>query len=52
VGTEIAPEEFPDLRGVWARHERKALRAELSEGFIALPGGLGTGEEVFDLLLH
>jgi uncharacterized protein (TIGR00730 family) len=31
-------------------HERKALMAELSEGFIALPGGLGTFEELFEVL--
>ena len=26
-------------------HERKALMAELSDGFVALPGGIGTLEE-------
>ena len=31
-------------------HERKALMAELSDGFIALPGGLGTIEELFEVL--
>jgi hypothetical protein len=31
-------------------HERKTLMAELSDGFIALPGGLGTLEEVFEIL--
>ena len=31
-------------------HERKALMAELSDGFIALPGGLGTIEEFFEVL--
>lgn len=31
-------------------HERKALMAELSDGFIALPGGLGTVEEFFEIL--
>ena len=31
-------------------HERKALMAELSDGFIALPGGLGTLDEVVEIL--
>ena len=31
-------------------HERKALIAELSDGFIALPGGYGTFEEFFEVL--
>jgi len=31
-------------------HERKALMMELSDGFIALPGGLGTTEEFFEVL--
>ncbi|MGH8856389.1 MAG: TIGR00730 family Rossman fold protein [Telluria sp.] len=31
-------------------HERKAMMAELSEGFIAMPGGLGTLEELFEML--
>jgi uncharacterized protein (TIGR00730 family) len=31
-------------------HERKALMAELADGFIALPGGFGTFEELFEIL--
>jgi hypothetical protein len=31
-------------------HERKALMAELADGFIALPGGFGTCEEFFEVL--
>jgi uncharacterized protein (TIGR00730 family) len=31
-------------------HERKALMAELSDGFIALPGGIGTFEEFFEIV--
>ena len=31
-------------------HERKALMAELADGFIALPGGFGTYEEFFEIL--
>jgi uncharacterized protein (TIGR00730 family) len=30
-------------------HERKAMMAELSDGFIALPGGIGTFEEMFEI---
>ena len=30
-------------------HERKALMAELSDGFIAMPGGIGTLEELFEV---
>jgi uncharacterized protein (TIGR00730 family) len=39
-----------DLRVVGSMHERKALMAELSDAFIALPGGLGTLEELFEVL--
>ena len=38
-----------DLRVVDSMHERKALMAELSDAFIALPGGLGTLEELFEV---
>ena len=31
-------------------HERKALMADLSDGFIAMPGGWGTFEELFEVL--
>jgi uncharacterized protein (TIGR00730 family) len=39
-----------DLRIVKDMHERKSVMAELSEGFIALPGGYGTYEEFFEML--
>ena len=39
-----------DLKVVDTMHERKAMMAELSDGFIALPGGLGTFEELFEAL--
>ena len=39
-----------DLRVVNSMHERKAMMAELSDGFIALPGGYGTIEEIFEVL--
>lgn len=38
-----------DLRVVATMHERKALMAELSDAFVALPGGIGTMEEVFEV---
>jgi hypothetical protein len=47
---EVAHEKLPDLRVVKTMHERKALMAELSDGFIALPGGYGTFEEFFEVL--
>lgn len=42
---EVAHLGISDLRVVASMHERKALMAELSDGFIALPGGFGTFEE-------
>jgi uncharacterized protein (TIGR00730 family) len=39
-----------DLRIVTSMHERKALMAELSDAFVALPGGLGTYEELYEVL--
>lgn len=47
---EVIHEKLPDLRVVKTMHERKALMAELSDGFIALPGGYGTFEELFEVL--
>jgi len=38
-----------ELRVVDSMHERKALMAELSDGFVALPGGIGTLEEIFEV---
>jgi hypothetical protein len=42
---EVAHRGISDLRIVGTMHERKALMAELSDGFVALPGGFGTFEE-------
>jgi hypothetical protein len=39
-----------DLRVVESMHERKALMAELSDAFVALPGGFGTFEEFFEIV--
>lgn len=47
---EVAHEGLQDLRIVDSMHERKALMAELSSAFVALPGGLGTLEELFEVL--
>lgn len=50
VEREVARNELQDLRIVANMHERKALMADLSDAFIALPGGLGTFEELFEVL--
>ncbi len=47
---EIAHAELTELRVVATMHERKALMADLSDGFIALPGGFGTLEEFFEIV--
>ncbi len=45
----VALTGLSDLRVVGSMHERKAVMAELADGFIALPGGLGTLEELFEV---
>jgi len=50
VAQEMASTEMIELRVVKDMHERKAVMAELSDGFIALPGGFGTFEEFFEVL--
>lgn len=47
---EVAHNHLTELHIVGSMHERKAKMAELSDGFIALPGGLGTLEELFEVL--
>jgi len=47
---ELAHPGLSDLRVVASMHERKALMAELSDAFIALPGGYGTFEEFCEVL--
>jgi uncharacterized protein (TIGR00730 family) len=49
VRREVAHGGLRDLRVVASMHERKALMAELSDGFVALPGGIGTLEEMFEI---
>jgi len=47
---ELAHRELTQLRVVTGMHQRKALMAELSDAFIAMPGGIGTMEELFEVL--
>jgi uncharacterized protein (TIGR00730 family) len=49
VAREVAHMGLSDLRVVQSMHERKALMAELSDAFVAMPGGLGTLEEFFEV---
>jgi uncharacterized protein (TIGR00730 family) len=49
VDREIAHTGLADLRIVGSMHERKAQMAELADAFVALPGGLGTLEELFEV---
>jgi uncharacterized protein (TIGR00730 family) len=49
VDREIAHTGLDDLRIVGSMHERKAQMAELADAFVALPGGLGTLEELFEV---
>jgi len=50
VSAEVAHPGVSDLRVVGSMHARKALMAELSDAFIALPGGLGTLEEFAEIV--
>lgn len=47
---EVAHDNLTHLHVVASMHERKAMMAELADGFIALPGGWGTLEEIFEML--
>ena len=46
---EVAHKNLTQLHVTQSMHERKMLMAELSDGFIALPGGIGTLEELFEI---
>ena len=50
VAKEVAHQGLTELRVVKSMHERKAMMADLSDGFLALPGGFGTLEEFFEVL--
>jgi uncharacterized protein (TIGR00730 family) len=47
---ELAHPGLSELRVVASMHERKATMAALADGFLALPGGLGTLEEILEIL--
>ena len=47
---ELARDDLTSLKVVQTMHERKAMMAELSDAFIALPGGYGTLEELFEAI--
>ena len=49
VDREIGHTGIDDLRVVDTMHERKALMVELADAFVALPGGIGTLEELFEV---
>jgi uncharacterized protein (TIGR00730 family) len=49
VDREIAHRDVEDMRVVESMHERKALMADISDAFVALPGGIGTLEELFEV---
>ncbi|HPR58069.1 MAG TPA: TIGR00730 family Rossman fold protein [Bacteroidales bacterium] len=50
VEKEIAHHAITKLHVVNSMHERKALMADLSDAFIALPGGFGTLDEIFEIM--
>jgi len=47
---ELAHTNLTELHVVESMHARKAMMADLADGFIALPGGWGTLEEIFEIL--
>jgi uncharacterized protein (TIGR00730 family) len=49
VDREIAHPGLSELHVAQSMHERKALMADLSDGFVALPGGTGTLDELFEV---
>jgi len=49
-GREVMHQQMSETHIVESMHERKALMEEMSDGFIAMPGGLGTFEELFEIL--
>ena len=50
VEKEVAHTGLTSLRVVRSMHERKALMAEMADAFVALPGGWGTLDEMFEIL--
>jgi uncharacterized protein (TIGR00730 family) len=49
IDREVGHDGLTELHVVRSMHERKALMAELSDGFVALPGGAGTLEELIEI---
>ena len=49
VDKEVAHRGLTEQHVVGSMHERKAMMADLSDGFVALPGGIGTLEELFEV---
>jgi uncharacterized protein (TIGR00730 family) len=50
IDKELAHSGLTQLHVVTTMHQRKALMADLADGFAALPGGFGTGDELFEIL--
>jgi len=50
VAREVAHTGLTEMHAVETMHERKALMAELADGFVALPGGFGTFDEICEIL--
>ena len=50
VRKEVGHRQISELHVVENMHERKAMMADLAEGFIAMPGGIGTLEELFEVM--
>jgi uncharacterized protein (TIGR00730 family) len=50
LAKEVAHRGLTELRVVASMHERKAVMTDLADAFVALPGGLGTLEELFEVL--
>jgi uncharacterized protein (TIGR00730 family) len=50
VEKELVHDKLTEIRIVASMHERKAMMAELADGFVALPGGFGTLEETVEVL--
>jgi uncharacterized protein (TIGR00730 family) len=50
VAQEVAHRNLTELRVVGSMHERKALMSQLSDAFVALPGGIGTVDELVEAM--
>ena len=50
VDKELAHDRLTELHVVATMHQRKALMADLADGFVALPGAFGTADELFEIL--